>query len=248
MIKLTRTDGDAVRRVGVRRRMGPDRRRRPGSGTGVSRTRARRGRPCPAPARQNATRLPADRPMTAERHLPPRRRYALRRRLASLHPLVPAQGSRPRPRSPAPGPAGGRPLPRRFGFGAPCPGQKAERGAHDRAAALGHRLELRPARPAARPRRSAHRRSDERHPARHGRPPDQKEAVFAEDLIRMIATLAHDLRGLRDRAILLIGFAGGLRRSEITGLDCGPEQTEEGAGWIEFLDQGILIRVRGKTG
>jgi integrase len=83
---------------------------------------------------------------------------------------------------------------------------------------------------------------------RHGRPPDQKEAVCAEDLMRMIATLGRDLRGLRDRAILLIGFAGGLRRSEITGLDCGPDQTEEGAGWIEFLDQGLLIRVRGKTG
>jgi integrase len=83
---------------------------------------------------------------------------------------------------------------------------------------------------------------------RHARPPDQKEAVFADDLLRMIATLDHGLRGLRDRAILLIGFAGGLRRSEITGLDCGPEQTEEGAGWIEFLDQGVLIRVRGKTG
>jgi integrase len=66
--------------------------------------------------------------------------------------------------------------------------------------------------------------------------------------MRMVATLDHGLRGLRDRAILLIGFAGGLRRSEITGLDCGPDQTEEGAGWIEFLDQGIVIRVRGKTG
>jgi integrase len=83
---------------------------------------------------------------------------------------------------------------------------------------------------------------------RHARPPDQKEAVLAEDLMRMVETLDHGLRGLRDRAILLIGFAGGLRRSEITGLDCGPEQTEEGAGWIEFLDRGILIRVRGKTG
>jgi len=83
---------------------------------------------------------------------------------------------------------------------------------------------------------------------RHGRPPDQKEAVCAEDLMRMIATLDHGLRGLRDRAILLIGFAGGLRRSEIIGLDCGPDQTEDGAGWIELLDQGVLIRVRGKTG
>jgi integrase len=80
---------------------------------------------------------------------------------------------------------------------------------------------------------------------RHARPPDQKEAVLAEDLMRMVATLDH---GLRDRAILLVGFAGGLRRSEITGLDCGPDQTADGAGWIEFLDQGILIRVRGKTG
>jgi integrase len=83
---------------------------------------------------------------------------------------------------------------------------------------------------------------------RHARPPDQKEAVLAENLMRMVATLDHGLRGLRDRAILLIGFAGGFRRSEITGLDCGPDQTEEGAGWIEFLDQGVIIRVRGKTG
>jgi integrase len=82
----------------------------------------------------------------------------------------------------------------------------------------------------------------------HGRPPDQKEAVLAEDLLRMIETLDRDLRGLRDRAILLLGFAGGLRRSEIVGLDCGPEQTEDGAGWVEILDQGVVIRVRGKTG
>src|SRR3984885_7372040 len=82
----------------------------------------------------------------------------------------------------------------------------------------------------------------------HGRPPDQKEAVLAEDLLRMIETLDRDLRGLRDRAILLLGFAGGLRRSEIVGLDCGPDQTEEGAGWTEILDQGVVIRVRGKTG
>jgi len=83
---------------------------------------------------------------------------------------------------------------------------------------------------------------------RHGRPPDQKEAVLADDLLRMIATLGRDLRGLRDRAILLLGFAGGLRRSEIVGLDCGPQQTGDGAGWVEFLDQGAVIRVKGKTG
>ena len=57
---------------------------------------------------------------------------------------------------------------------------------------------------------------------RHGRPPLQKAAIFADELLAMLATLDMDLRGLRDRAILAIGFAGGLRRSEIVGLDCGP--------------------------
>jgi integrase len=71
----------------------------------------------------------------------------------------------------------------------------------------------------------------------HGRPPEEKEAVLGDDVIRMAETLHRDLRGLRDRAILLIGFAGGLRRSEIVGLDCGPDQTEDGSGWIESLDE-----------
>jgi integrase len=53
----------------------------------------------------------------------------------------------------------------------------------------------------------------------HARPPVQKEAV-AEDIIAIIETLDRGtLRGLRDRAMLLIGYAGGLRRSEIVGLD-----------------------------
>ena len=64
----------------------------------------------------------------------------------------------------------------------------------------------------------------------------------------MLATLDMDLRGLRDRAILALGFAGGLRRSEIVGLDCGPEQTEDGAGWVEIMDGGALLQISGKTG
>ena len=68
---------------------------------------------------------------------------------------------------------------------------------------------------------------------RHGRPPVQKAAIFADELLAMLATLDMDLRGLRDRAILAIGFAGGLRRSEIVGLDCGPRQTEDGSGWVD---------------
>jgi integrase len=82
----------------------------------------------------------------------------------------------------------------------------------------------------------------------HGRPPQQKEAVLPEDLLAMIATLdLGSLRGLRDRAILLVGFAGGLRRSEIVGLDCRPEDGLSG-GWIEFFADGLLLTLRGKTG
>jgi integrase len=93
----------------------------------------------------------------------------------------------------------------------------------------------------------------------HGRPPVQKEAIFADDLLAMLATLENDLRGLRDKAILAIGFAGGLRRSEIVGLDCGPDQSEDGTGWIEIFaagvdvssaagDGGLLLTINGKTG
>ncbi len=72
---------------------------------------------------------------------------------------------------------------------------------------------------------------------------------MAEDIIAMIDTLDRGtLRGLRDRAMLLIGFAGGLRRSEIVGLDLKADQTEDGRGWIEILNKGMLVTLRGKTG
>src|SRR5437588_628743 len=75
----------------------------------------------------------------------------------------------------------------------------------------------------------------------HGRPPAQKEALLPEQLIAMLDALPpSELRNLRDRAILLLGFAGGLRRSEITGLDCGPEDSLS-AGWPEFLEGGVLL-------
>ncbi|PTE12681.1 tyrosine-type recombinase/integrase [Pseudogemmobacter blasticus] len=83
---------------------------------------------------------------------------------------------------------------------------------------------------------------------KHARPPVQKAAILPEDLRDMLATLPHDLRGLRDRAILLIGFAGGLRRSEIVSLDHGKDDTPDSGGWVEVLEGGALITLRGKTG
>ncbi len=44
---------------------------------------------------------------------------------------------------------------------------------------------------------------------KHARPPVQKEAILRDDILAMVATLPYDLRGLRDRAILLLGYAGG---------------------------------------
>lgn len=83
----------------------------------------------------------------------------------------------------------------------------------------------------------------------HAAPPRQKAALSPGDLIAMLETLDRGtLRGLRDRAMLLTGFAGGLRRSEIVGLDAGRDQTECGCGWIEIFEEGILVVLRGKTG
>ena len=83
----------------------------------------------------------------------------------------------------------------------------------------------------------------------HGRPPVQKEAVLPEDLIAMLETLDRGtLRGLRDRAMLLMGFAGGLRRSEVVGLDVAADQTEDSSGWIEILERGVVVTLRGKNG
>ena len=83
----------------------------------------------------------------------------------------------------------------------------------------------------------------------HAKPPVQKEAVLPEDLLAMLETLDRGtLRGLRDHAMLLLGFAGGLRRSEIVGLDVGRDHTEDSSGWIEIFDKGMLVTLRGKTG
>lgn len=81
---------------------------------------------------------------------------------------------------------------------------------------------------------------------KHLQPPNQKAAVLADDIIAMIGTLDTGLAGLRDRTILLVGFAGGLRRSEIVGLDHGEGETEEGRGWPEFFDDGMVLRLKGK--
>jgi len=56
----------------------------------------------------------------------------------------------------------------------------------------------------------------------------------------MIDTLDYGLRDMRDRTILLIGYAGGLRRSEIVSLNFARDDTEDGKGWVAIEDAGAI--------
>ncbi|WP_264986302.1 tyrosine-type recombinase/integrase, partial [Novacetimonas hansenii] len=51
-----------------------------------------------------------------------------------------------------------------------------------------------------------------------GGAPDRKAAATADIVERMIDTCDDSLKGLRDRAILALGFAGAFRRSELVAL------------------------------
>jgi integrase len=46
-----------------------------------------------------------------------------------------------------------------------------------------------------------------------------KAPVLTDDIRLMVSTLQDNLIGVRDRALLLLGFAGAFRRSELVGLD-----------------------------
>jgi integrase len=60
------------------------------------------------------------------------------------------------------------------------------------------------------------------------RPPAQKAPAVDEEIQRMVDSVTpQTLRGLRDRALLLLGFAGALRRSELVALDAEDLITRE---------------------
>jgi site-specific recombinase XerD len=70
--------------------------------------------------------------------------------------------------------------------------------------------------------------------AQHGKKP-----FLTPDLRRIIAELPQDLQGVRDRALLLAGFAGGFRRSELAAL-----RVED----LETTPDGLIVRLgRSKT-
>ena len=57
----------------------------------------------------------------------------------------------------------------------------------------------------------------------------RKAPATAEIVHAIVAEMPFDLRGLRDRSLLLLGFAGALRRSELVALNVDDlEETAEG--------------------
>ena len=63
----------------------------------------------------------------------------------------------------------------------------------------------------------------------------QKKPLLIDDMQKMIAILPDSLIGVRDKALLLLGFAGAFRRSELVSLD-----VED----LEFNKGGIVIVIR----
>jgi integrase len=66
-------------------------------------------------------------------------------------------------------------------------------------------------------------------------PPVAREAMTAPLVRRLLATCQDDMKGRRDRALLAIGFAGALRRSELVALQVAD------VAWVE---DGIRLRIR----
>jgi site-specific recombinase XerD len=74
---------------------------------------------------------------------------------------------------------------------------------------------------------------------KHGRPQRQVAAATKDIILAMVGGLGNDLRGQRDRALLLIGFAGAFRRSELVAIECAD---------VRRVPEGVVITLRrGKT-
>jgi len=70
---------------------------------------------------------------------------------------------------------------------------------------------------------------------RHGRRQRQVTPVLRQDLLAMVGQLGESLRDQRDRALLLIGFAGAFRRSELVAINCND---------FERVAEGVIITLR----
>lgn len=73
----------------------------------------------------------------------------------------------------------------------------------------------------------------------HGCPQRQVSPVMRDDLVAMLHYTADSIKGKRDRALLLLGFCGAFRRSELVALRCTD---------LDFTAEGLVITLaRSKT-
>jgi site-specific recombinase XerD len=63
----------------------------------------------------------------------------------------------------------------------------------------------------------------------------RKAPATADKVLAMVAEAGTDPKGIRDRAILLLGFAGAFRRSELVALNVAD---------LDFCDDGIRVTIR----
>jgi len=80
--------------------------------------------------------------------------------------------------------------------------------------------------------------------AQEAAPQRQMAALILADLRRMLAVAGTGLAGTRNRALLLLGWAGALRRSELVSLRVDVPRPGE-APWshIQFTDDGLTLRL-----
>jgi integrase len=79
----------------------------------------------------------------------------------------------------------------------------------------------------------------------HGQPPVKKAALMTPLLRRSLGALPDNLIGVRDRALLLLGFAGALRRTELAGVEI---VARPGANWIEDTSEGLVVHLASSKG
>ena len=86
----------------------------------------------------------------------------------------------------------------------------------------------------------------------HGQPPEKKRALVTEDLRAVVRKCPETLAGVRDRALLLLGFAGALRRSELAAIalpsQCKNNALAPSAVTLVFVRGGLELHIARSKG
>lgn len=69
----------------------------------------------------------------------------------------------------------------------------------------------------------------------HGSAQRRVAPILKDDLVAMVEEMGDGLKDLRDRALLLVGFAGGFRRSELVAIN---------ATDLEHVPEGVVVDLR----